>query len=316
MNSGPEDEAERRLEEIKEWSDEVLVEMARIGEGASGTVHAVRDTRTNIVLARKTVTTREAPIRQLLRELNIATTARHPNIVRSYGAYISPSSSEVKVLMEFCEGRSLEAVGKRLRQGGARVGEKVVGRFADSILQGLAYLHSQRIIHRDIKPSNILVSRQGVVKLCDFGVSGELVNSEAQTFTGSSLYMAPERIHGQKYNIRSDVWSTGLSLLEFAMSRFPIPVNDQAPIELMVAITRNEPPQLEDEPGLTWSDAMKDFIRLSLTVSPTDRPTPEELLSHPWITQVTQRPTNMASWISEVWGWSSPGRSQEPSRER
>lgn len=80
------------------------------------------------------------------------------------------------------------------------------------------------------------------------------------TFTGSSLYMAvcarafhevdltllsftvvqPERIHGQKYNIRSDVWSTGLSLLEFAMNRFPIPVNDQAPIELMVSITRNE----------------------------------------------------------------------------
>lgn len=123
----------RQLEETREWSDEVLTEISRIGEGASGTVHAVRDTRTGIVLARKTVTTREAPMKQLLRELNIATTARHPNIVKSYGAYISPSSSEVKVVMEFCEGRSLEAVGKRIRQGGARVGEKVIGRFADGV---------------------------------------------------------------------------------------------------------------------------------------------------------------------------------------
>lgn len=58
------------------------------------------------------------------------------------------------------------------------------------ILQGLNYLHSKKTIHRDIKPSNILLSREGIVKLCDFGVSGELVNSLAGTFTGTSFYMA------------------------------------------------------------------------------------------------------------------------------
>ena len=58
------------------------------------------------------------------------------------------------------------------------------------VLQGLAYLHSKKTIHRDIKPSNILLSREGIVKLCDFGVSGELVESWAGTFTGTSFYMA------------------------------------------------------------------------------------------------------------------------------
>lgn len=58
------------------------------------------------------------------------------------------------------------------------------------MLQGLAYLHTKRTIHRDIKPSNILLSREGIVKLCDFGVSGELVDSLAGTFTGTSFYMA------------------------------------------------------------------------------------------------------------------------------
>ena len=62
--------------------------------------------------------------------------------------------------------------------------------FTLQILQGLAYLHSRKTIHRDIKPSNILLTREGVVRLCDFGVSGELINSVAGTFTGTSLYMA------------------------------------------------------------------------------------------------------------------------------
>jgi hypothetical protein len=172
------------------WSDEVIEEIDRLGEGAGGAVHLVRDTRSQVIMARKTITTREAPMRQLLRELQIVSSTSHPNIVHFFGAYISPSSSEVKVLMEFCEGKSLEAVGKALRELGAKISEKVAGRLADGILQGLAYLHSKKMIHRDIKPANILLTRKGIVKLADFGVSGELVDSLAGTFTGTSLYMA------------------------------------------------------------------------------------------------------------------------------
>ena len=120
----------------EEWSDEFLQELDRLGEGAGGAVHKVRDKRTDVVMARKTITTREAPMKQLNRELSFMSSTSHTNIIKFYAAYISPSSSEIKLLMEFCEGGSLEAVGKRIREKGWRVGEKVAGRLAEGVSFG------------------------------------------------------------------------------------------------------------------------------------------------------------------------------------
>ncbi|KAG6920281.1 hypothetical protein DXG01_005050 [Tephrocybe rancida] len=291
------------------FSDDVLEEIERLGEGAGGAVHKVKDKRTSKIMARKTITTREAPMKQLLREVSIISNTKHVNIIQFYGAYMSPSSSEVKILMDLCEGGSLESVGKRIKDRGAIVGELIAGRVAEGVLQGLAYLHTRKTIHRDIKPSNILLSREGIVKLCDFGVSGELVDSLAGTFTGTSFYMAPERICGHEYTIRSDVWSTGISLLELVQNRFPFP-NDLPPIELMMYITTGEPPRLEDEPGVHWSDDMKDFIKETLIVDALTRPTPKDMLAHPWILHVMKQDVPMLRWIHQVWGWPMPSSSR------
>lgn len=102
-----------------------------------------------------------------------------------------------------------------------QIEEAILGRISVSVVKGLQYLWSLKIIHRDVKPSNVLINTVGDVKLCDFGVSVQLIDSIAKTYIGTNAYMAPERILGEQYSIHSDVWSLGVSLYELATAKFP-----------------------------------------------------------------------------------------------
>jgi mitogen-activated protein kinase kinase len=115
------------------WSDGVLDVVALLGEGASGAVQAVQDKRTGRRFARKTIITHEGPLKQLVRELAFLSGLRHTNVVRFYGAYMSPSNSEVKLVMELCEGKSLAAIGEQIRRRKGRVGEKVARIMAEGV---------------------------------------------------------------------------------------------------------------------------------------------------------------------------------------
>lgn len=122
--------------------------------------------------------------------MNINKNCHSPYIVQYFGAFFEPESASITICMEYCKAGSMDSIYRRVKGRGGRVGEKVLAKLAESILKGLEYLHQQRIIHRDVKPSNILVTQEGQMKLCDFGVSGELINSVAGTFTGTCTYMA------------------------------------------------------------------------------------------------------------------------------
>ncbi len=125
--------------------------------------------------------------------------------------------------MEYMDGGSLDLVLKKT----GKIPEKYSRKITYAVLRGLCYLREKhQIIHRDVKPSNILVNSQGEIKICDFGVSGQLIDSMANSFVGTRSYMSPERLQGSQYSVASDLWSLGLSLCEISLGMYPIPPPD------------------------------------------------------------------------------------------
>ena len=310
-----------------------IEELGSLGEGAGGAVTRAKLKGGKTVFALKIITTNPDPDvkRQIIRELNFNKSCASEHICRYYGAFVDPATATISITMEFCEGGSLDSIYKEVKRLGGRTGEKVLGKIAEGVLGGLTYLHTRRIIHRDIKPSNILLCRDGAVKLCDFGVSGDFgTKGEANTFIGTSYYMAPERITGQSYKIHSDVWSTGVTLLEVAQHRFPFPADgtEMQPkaglIDLLTYIVQQKVPQLKDEPDMNvyWSDNFKYFIECwyvylvrlwpaqestltccSLEKDPNRRATPWKMMEHPWMVEMKSKKVNMVKYLSYVWGW-------------
>ena len=170
----------------------------------------------------------EAKFAAIIMELDVLHRCISPYIIDFYGAFFQEGA--VYICMEFMDGGSVD----KLYSGG--VPEHVLRKITLSAVLGLKSLkEDHNIIHRDVKPTNILVNTKGQVKICDFGVSGNLVASIAKTNIGCQSYMAPERISGGgvtqvsanaaggTYSVQSDIWSLGLTIIECAMGRYPYP---------------------------------------------------------------------------------------------
>lgn len=169
----------------------------------------------------------ESKFAQIIMELDILHRCVSPFIIDFYGAFFQEGA--VYMCVEFMDGGSID----KLYEGG--VPENILRKVTLSTIMGLKALKDEHnIIHRDVKPTNILINSKGQIKICDFGVSGNLVSSIAKTNIGCQSYMAPERIagggmqqsgasSGGTYSVQSDIWSLGLSVIECAMGRYPYP---------------------------------------------------------------------------------------------
>lgn len=185
---------------------------------------------TGVVMAMKEIRLEldEAKFAAIIMELDILHRCVSPFITDFYGAFFQEGA--VYICMEFMDGGSIDKL------YGDGIPEGVLRKITMSTVMGLKALKDEHnIIHRDVKPTNILVNSRGQVKICDFGVSGNLVASIAKTNIGCQSYMAPERIAsggvaqaganpgGGTYSVQSDIWSLGLSIIECAMGQYPYP---------------------------------------------------------------------------------------------
>ncbi|XP_014211452.2 serine/threonine-protein kinase 10-like isoform X2 [Copidosoma floridanum] len=152
--------------------------------------------------------------------------------------------------------------------------------------KGLIFLHKAKVIHRDLKAGNVLLTMAGGVKIADFGVSAKnkYTLQKHDTFIGTPYWMAPEVVlcetfRDNPYDFKVDIWSLGITLIEFA--QMEPPNHEMSPMRVLLKIQKSDPPKLE-QPS-RWSKDFNDFIAKALTKDPSTRPNAEELLKHPFV---------------------------------
>jgi len=259
--------------------------ICELGRGAYGVVEKMKHKQTETILAVKriTATVNSVEQRRMLMDLDISMRSSDcPFTVHFYGAMFR--EGDVWICMEVMD-TSVDKFYARVFKNGRTVPEPVLGKIAFSVVSALHYLHTKlKVIHRDVKPSNILVNTKGEVKMCDFGISGYLVDSVAKTIdAGCKPYMAPERIDppiaGEGYNVRSDVWSFGITMVEIAEGKFPYKLWS-SPFEQLKQVVAGPAPSLS--PG-QFSDSFNDFVSKCLSKKVDERASYSQLLEHNFI---------------------------------
>jgi serine/threonine protein kinase len=213
--------------------------LEEIGRGAMGVVFKGRDPLIGRAVAVKTITSGVAESVDLLerfyREARAAGGLQHPNIVTIYE--MAESGGAPFIAMEYLEGESLEKLiaHKATLPLGTKLGYIV------QACRALDYAHRRGIVHRDVKPANIMVTRDGIVKVVDFGIARIADASKTQTGTllGTLAYMPPEQLRGQAADARGDIWALGVVLYELLSYRRPFTGENHA--ALLLNILQDEP---------------------------------------------------------------------------
>ncbi|KAM4037483.1 serine/threonine-protein kinase 10 [Anomaloglossus baeobatrachus] len=258
--------------------------VGELGDGAFGKVYKARNRETGILAAAKVIDTKsEEELEDYMVEIEILATCNHPNIVKLLGAYYF--ENKLWIMIEFCQGGAVDAVMLELDRGLTEIQIQAICR---QMLEALAYLHSMKIIHRDLKAGNVLLTQEGDIKLADFGVSAK--NSKTlqrrDSFIGTPYWMAPEVVMCETmkdapYDYKADIWSLGITLIE--MAQIEPPHHELNPMRVLLKIAKSEPPTLSSPSK--WSQEFRDFLKKALDKNPETRPSPVQLLEHPFVTK-------------------------------
>jgi serine/threonine-protein kinase len=201
--------------------------LEKVGEGGMGTVYRAHDRLLDRTVALKflheKVFESSRARQRFLQEARAVSRLSHPHIAVIHS--IEESDGETFLVFEYLAGGTLRGVLESLRARGSRMPIEQAVNYGLQIAEALADAHANGIIHRDIKPSNIMLSRDGSLKVVDFGLSKWLHHSETETtagrVVGSPFYMSPEQARGARVDERSDIFSLGVVLYEMIVGQLP-----------------------------------------------------------------------------------------------
>ena len=261
-----------------------------LGKGGMGEVYLAQDSRLGRLVAIKVLpperTKDENRLRRFEQEARAASALNHPNILTIHE--IGNVDSITFIVTEFIEGESL----RRLMQSGPIELSRIID-IATQIAAALDAAQATGIVHRDIKPENIMIRRDGIVKILDFGlaklcdnsttpldpeaVTKALVYTNPGTVMGTANYMSPEQARGLTIDPRSDLWSLGVLLFEMVAHRLPF--EGSTSIDVMVRIIEHDAPRLSDVAGKVPAELQR-IVDKTLNKNPDERyQTASDLLS-------------------------------------
>jgi len=214
--------------------------LEKIGGGGMGVVYKARDTRLDRFVALKFLPpdlTRDFEARErFVHEAKAASALQHPNICTIHDID-ETADNQLFIVMDCYEGETLK---QKIERKLPTIEEAID--IATQVAHGLSKAHESGIIHRDIKSSNIMVGKDGIARIVDFGLA-KLAGQTILTKTGSTLgtvaYMSPEQAKGEKVDQRTDIWSLGVVMYEMVTGRLPFPGDFEQAI--MYRILNEEP---------------------------------------------------------------------------
>ncbi|KAF1967604.1 hypothetical protein BU23DRAFT_482978 [Bimuria novae-zelandiae CBS 107.79] len=282
--------AQRAAQDVAGLKDFQLGEL--LGKGAHGSVFRALNWGTGETVAIKQVkleTLGQADLKTIMLEIDLLKSLTHPNIVKYKGSVKSAES--LYIILEFCENGSLHSVCKKF----GKFPEPLVGLFMSQVLQGLLYLHEQGVIHRDIKGANILTTKEGLVKLADFGVATNVKQSglDEAHVVGTPYWMAPEVIEMTGATTASDIWSVGCTIIELIDGKPPY--HHLQPMQALFRIVHDDHPPI---PG-SVSNALRDFLMECFQKNANLRIDARRLLQHKWILSTKRTAPDVASTSPE-----------------
>uniref|UniRef100_A0A1B0GI43 Putative serine/threonine-protein kinase 10 isoform x3 n=1 Tax=Lutzomyia longipalpis TaxID=7200 RepID=A0A1B0GI43_LUTLO len=256
--------------------------IGELGDGAFGKVYKAQHKETGRLAAAKMCTLEdEENISDHMVEIDILSEIKHQNIVELYEAF--SLDDKLWMLIEYCDGGALDSIMVELEKP---LTEPQIAYVCKHMTAGLNFLHKNKIIHRDLKAGNVLLTMDGGVKVADFGVSAKNKHTlqKHDTFIGTPYWMAPELVlcetfRENPYDFKVDIWSLGITLIEFA--QMEPPNSEMSPMRVLLKIQKSDPPKL-DQPS-KWSKEFNDFLARALVKDPQNRPTTDTLLNLPFI---------------------------------